>query len=151
MLFEIVNPSDTYTIKSDDLELAAIACCLLGQGQYALDGIDCQESVPMFLFGGEEEWFTEKFGSDFTTSLTRVLETRSTELADCMDSVIIGGSANRQSYEKGLELIDDPDKKAKWRDHWHDERRSSMNDIGGRAWKWAEKIRSGSVEVNRKQ
>ena len=36
MIYEIINPSDDYTIVADDFAAAAIAACLLGRGAYGL-------------------------------------------------------------------------------------------------------------------
>lgn len=150
MLFEIINPSDTYTVLAPDLEIAGVACCLLGNGQYAFQGIDCDGEVPLFLFGGHDEWFTKHFGSDFETITGKVMSSRRAELADCFDSVLIGDAAHRKAFDKGLELIDDPVKREHWREHWLDERRTSMNNIGGRAWGLAKRLRDPAPEQSEK-
>jgi len=53
MLFEIINPSDPYTIEANALEIAAVACCILGEGKYTLREITGDKSgyVPTFLVG----------------------------------------------------------------------------------------------------
>jgi hypothetical protein len=134
--WEISNPSDRYTMMVDDLEVAAVACMLLGHGQYGLHELEGEErEVPIFLFGGHDEWSTATFGVPVRDLLKRVYEGPKREaLIQALDSVLIGKPVDRRSYEKGLELIDDPEKRRAWRDHWHDERRSSMNDIGACAW-----------------
>lgn len=137
MLFEIINPSDPYTIEAPDLKVAAVACVLLGNGKLGFQGIDCEAEVPLFLFGGYDEWFTKHCGGDFKSVMAQVTESRLSELADCLDSVLIGDAAHRKSFQKGLELIDDPVK----REHWLDERRSSMDNIGGHAWSIAKQLR----------
>ncbi len=141
MLFEIINPSDKYTVKAPDLEIAAVTCTLLGQGKYAFHGIDTDAEVPLFLLGGHDEWFSQQFGASFSDVTDRVMTNRRAELADCFDSVLIGNAAHRKAFEKGLELIDDPAKREQWREHWLDERRTSMNNIGGRAWSIAKRLR----------
>lgn len=105
MKFEIVNPSDKYTMEAVDLEVAAVAVSLLGDGAYPLTGLgeDEGQDVPPFLFGGHDEWFAQKFGMNFEETGRHVIEHRHSELADALDSVTIEG------------------------------RRSSLNDIGGRA------------------
>jgi len=60
--------------------------------------------------------------------------------------VLIGDAAHRKAFEKGLELIDDPVKREQWREHWLDERRTSMNNIGGRAWGLAKRLRDPAPE-----
>lgn len=146
MLFEIINPSDKYTVQAPDLEIAAVACTLLGEGKYAFQGLDNDAEVPLFLFGGHDEWFSDKFGASFSEVTGRVMAARRAELADCFDSVLIGDEAHRKAFEKGLELIDDPVKREQWREHWLDERRTSMNNIGGRAWGIARRLRESVAD-----
>lgn len=114
MEFEISNPSDYCTMKARDLEVAAVAVCILGNGAYGLDGIGKDEGkgVPIFLFGGHDEWFKEKFGRTLDESET-LMESKPAELADCLESV---------SYRQGRE-------------------RTSMNDIRGRAHSLAKHLR----------
>lgn len=140
--YVIANPSDPYTICADDLAVAAVACWLLGSGHYAFTNVeDPKDEVPIFLFGGQDAWTKEKFDMNAEGLIKDVLANKREALIACLDSTLIGRPSDRASYEKGLELIDDPDKRKAWRDHWHDERRSSLNDIGGRAYDLAERLR----------
>lgn len=141
MLFEIINPSDAYTIEAPDMEIAACACIVLGRGHYAFEEIGGDAEVPMFLFGGHDAWFKQQFGGTLDETLDRVMKERREDLAACLDSVLIGSGADRDTYHRGLALIDDPAKRAEWRAQWHDERRSSLNDIGGNAYRIAEQLR----------
>lgn len=139
MIFEIINPSDKYTLKSDSFEVACLVTLALGTGKYGLSQIDGEMEMPIFAFGGSEyleTWWQEKFGHPFTQE-----QSPGQEAIECFESVLIGGAQSRASFEKGLELIDDPEKRKAWRDHWHNERRSSMNDIGSRAWATAARLR----------
>lgn len=138
MIFEIVNPSDMYTIEADSFELACTATCILGEGAYSLIEIDGDNEMPLFFFGGHNEWFEKTFGHNFTQSLELFAPE---QIAVALDSVLIGGKENRQTYRDGLELIDDPAKREEWRRRWHDERRSSLNDIGGRAYAIAKALK----------
>lgn len=76
MLYEIINPSDPYTLHADDLEVAAIVASLIGEGQYALepqepDGV----KVPLFswaaLTGGSESSFSGRSRKAWIMSLPR--------------------------------------------------------------------------------
>lgn len=138
MIFEIINPSDAYTMETDNFIAACVATCLLGNGAYALEEIGGDKKMPVFLFGGHDIWFTEQFGKSFERCVDDV---SASELADCLDSVLIGKPQDRETYKRGLELIDDPAKREQWHFEWHDKRRSSMNNIGGRAWRLAERLR----------
>lgn len=147
--YEIVNPSDPYTICADDRAVAAVACFLLGQGQYAFTDIENgEDGVPIFLFGGVDAWTNETFGKNASDLIKGVLADKRDALIACLDSTLIGRPSDRASYEKGLELIDDPAKRKAWRDHWHDERRSSLNDIGGRAYELADRLRQPPPKVD---
>lgn len=119
MKFEIVNPSDPYTMEAPSLELAAVAVCFLGNGKYPLTGLDDArgQDVPPFLFGGHDEWFTEKFGANFEAVCKRAIQEQNEALALTLESVTLTSS-----------------------------RRSSMNDIGGRAKKLAQAVRMEAKE-----
>lgn len=140
MIFEIINPSDHYTLESDSHEAACLACCLLGHGRYALRGVDTELECPLFIFGGHDEWFKGTFGADFEACLER----NKPAIADAMESVVIG---NRTDYLEALRLIDDPDKRKEWIASWNERHRSSMNNIGGRAVQYAEAIREQLAEA----
>jgi hypothetical protein len=143
MLFDIVNPSDPYTIVAPDLEIAAIACVFLGNGQYAFKQIDCgavAAEVPMFLFGGHDEWFTEKFGAKLDDVLDRVMVKRRDELAACFDSAFIGGPVDRKEFESLTNHLTREQFRAA-RNARHENRRTSLNDIGARAYEMAKRLR----------
>ena len=142
MLYKIINMSDPYTIKANSLDVALVACIALGSFQYAFDPLeDGGERVPMFMFGGSDEWCQKHFGVNLAAVVLDVRTNKRAELAECFDSCLIGRQSDRATYEAGLELIDDPVKRQQWRDRWLDERRSSMNNIGARAYAAAEAFR----------
>lgn len=115
MKFNVINPSDPYTMEADDLEIAAVAVSILGNGKYPLEGLDDArgQDVPPFLFGGHDEWFTEKFGGTYEQIAERAITTRADALARAFESVTL-----------------------------QSERRSSMNNIGGRAAEYARAVRA---------
>lgn len=147
MIYEIINMSDPYTIEAKSLDVAAVACLFLGRGQYAFDPIDDNESaeVPMFMFGGTDEWCQNHFHESFQSMVDRVTKEKAVELAECFESCLIGKFAERKTYQAGIELIDDPEKREKWRNKWLEDRRSSMNNIGARAYEMAKKLREGAA------
>ena len=147
MLYEISNPSDSYTIEAKSLDVAFVACILLGNGQYAFEALeDGAEDIPLFMFGGHDAWSQKHFVKKTEDVLMQVTSGKLMELADCFDSCLIGRPSDRKTYLAGLELIDDPAKREIWRARWHDVRRSSMNDIGGRAYAMAKKLREGELK-----
>lgn len=117
MKFNIINPSDPYTMEADDLEVAAVAVCLLGNGKYPLDALgedaNKDNSVPAFLFGGHDEWFQARFGGTYEEIAERAINQRSDALARALESVTLQAA-----------------------------RRSSMNNIGGRALEFAQAVRA---------
>lgn len=146
MNYEIINPSDAYTISAPDLAIAACACVLLGSGQYGFKPEDeSAEEVPLFIFGGVDDWCKKHFGQDFDLLLTRVMDLRPLELADCLDSCLIGDFAARSEYESALSLIESAENRETFRARRHDKRRSSLNNIGGRAYEMAKRLREKSA------
>lgn len=148
MIYDIINMSDSYTIKAESLDVAAVACLLLGSGQYGFAPLeDGGVKIPLFMFGGVDEWFREHFGKDVGPCVEEIREKRAGELADCLDSCLIGSLTDRQEYERELELIESPESREKFRAERHDKRRTSMNDIGGRAYEMAKRLREESENV----
>jgi hypothetical protein len=116
MKFEIVNPSDPYTMESESVAVAAVVCTLIGQGKYSLKEIGGtgENDVPFFMFGGLADWFIEKTGGDFGAFYAKCIADGGEELARAFDSV---------KLESPFE-------------------RSSLNDIGARAKAYAEHVRA---------
>ena len=117
MRFNLINPSDPYTLEADDIEIAAVAVCLLGCGKYPADalGDDANKgnNVPAFLFGGHDEWFESRFGGTYEAVAERCLKDRADAVARAFESVKLGSK-----------------------------RRTSLNDIGGKARELAEVVRA---------
>ncbi|ENV14705.1 hypothetical protein F965_00051 [Acinetobacter schindleri NIPH 900] len=147
MLFEIINPSDECTMQGDNLEVLAVACCLIGSGRYALKGLDTEESVPMFIFGGHDEWFSEKFGRKFDESMDKVTKDHMLELVQSLDSVLLGNQKDRQDYEKTLQSIESEQAKLAFKQEFKEKNRSSINDICARSWQYADMFRNKIPQV----
>lgn len=147
MLFSIVNPSDAYTLETDSFEAAALATLLVGRGQYALEALDDGgKEMPLFLFGGLEEWWTATFKKTFSASVDDALVNPAAVIA-AADSVVIGSSADRRTYNAALVAIDDPGKRQTFIDRWNDEKRSSLNDIGAGFRRLAKQLRERGMGV----
>lgn len=140
MIFELINLSDKCTFEASNLKIAAIVTCVLGNGQYSAKGIQHDLDVPFFLFGGHEEWFVSKFGTNFEETLIQVRDAEKQDLVDSFNSVLLGSYLDRTSFFKAYNLIKDPAEQNKWRRQWLDERRSSFNNICERAWNYAEQV-----------
>ena len=139
ILYELVNPSDAYTFLAPSVLIAAAAVTVVGEGSYGAKPVedDGSESVPVFLLGGLEEWFKEHGIED----VGDYINAHRPAVAACLDSFLIGSYEDRKRMERVVSVISDPAEKAKAHDAWHDERRTSMNDIGARAKHFAEVLR----------
>jgi hypothetical protein len=62
--YEIINPSDKCYLTGAGEPLAG-AGLFLGRGKYALRGKNGEEGLPLFLFGGIEDWWKATFGRSF--------------------------------------------------------------------------------------
>jgi hypothetical protein len=143
MIYKISNPSDPYTCEVEDFKTAAVMVCLLGEGKYPLVPLEeGAQRVPAFFFGGHDEWFQEKFNQNFDEALRNIPPH---QLAEAFNSVLVGGKEDRATYEEGLALIDDPQKKLTWQKNWLDRKRGSMNNIGGKAIQLAQMFREMAI------
>lgn len=142
MLFNISNPSDPYTMRAVDLEIAAVAVSLLGHGKYMLEEIGGDRSgvVPFFLFGGHDDWFTKQFGRNFADSLNHVLENRDDDLVKALASVFIGTPADKLAFDEKAAQCPDSEAFALLQLETHDAKRTSENDIGRQAWNLARQV-----------
>jgi hypothetical protein len=129
MIYEIVNPSDPYTMETDNLLAACIACTMLGAGKYALRQQDGEVEMPLFIFGGIEQWFEKKFEKPIAELLDG---SNDIPVIEALDSVLIGDATDRKIYKAAIEKMDAEAVKV-FRKEWQDKKRSSMNDIGARA------------------
>lgn len=129
MLYEIINPSDPYTMEAESLAAAMAAVAILGEGRYGLDPIGHDGSrVPVIIFGDWAEHLYSQAGISPPTSggLFAWLENpaNNESAAKALDSVRFGRAADRDVPREVGER-----------------RRSSMNNIGKFAWEYAEAMR----------
>lgn len=146
MIFTIVNPSDPYTIEASALDVAATVAALLGHGQYEFRSLDGGEDVPFFAFGGADDWCQKHFKESLMEMVDRVMATKKVEVADCCDSVLYGKEEHRKEFLESVASVDQ-DTREKMRFQFHDTHRSSMNDIGGRAYAMAKKLHGDTSAV----
>ena len=136
-IYEIVNPSDPYTLRAPDRATAVAACFLLGEGQYSLRARDGESACPLFLLGGDPlDWYEGEFG----VRLPAVLENRLAEVAAALESVLYGSFADREEIDAATALMA-PDAVAGFLAERHERRRSSLNNIGAKAWAIAAALR----------
>lgn len=112
MKYEITNPSDPVFMQAPDLEIAAIAVVLLGEGKYGAEATDgVSPSVPIFLLGGADEWFTETLGRSIVDTIGSVKATRMDALAAALESVAYPEGHERTSMNR---IVDRAHSLAKW-------------------------------------
>ncbi|MBU8921237.1 MAG: hypothetical protein KOO63_05410 [Bacteroidales bacterium] len=142
MVLEIINPSDSYTMETDDKAAACAAVSLLGSGQYGLkDLANGEDILPVLIFCQDEDHFNEIFKKYAGMGLNEVMETRREQVAEALESVLIG---DRAAYEDAIKGITDDTERAAFAEKWHAEKRTSLNDIGGRAKDIAAALRRSS-------
>jgi hypothetical protein len=145
MLYEIVNPSDPYTIEAPSLDIAAMTAILLGQGNYSFQSLEGGQDVPAFAFGKGDEWTQKHFKEDLMEMSNRVMDTKLREVADCLDSVLYGDAQERVDFLATTKDMDRPNFEAE-RAMRQLDRCSSMNDIGSLAYRMAAKLRKSIAD-----
>lgn len=143
-IWNISNPSDPVTLKSDDHLLVALATCILGRGKYAAEEIGGERKVPFFLFGGSDDWFKDTFNQSFEEAFTAADQEK---LADVLDTAALGSPSQREGYDKILDRLDTPEERNQWRAEYHDKERTSLNNICSYAWAYAEAIRQQVLDT----
>lgn len=144
-LYKIINPSDPYTMRAPRGPAIA-ACLLLGRGYYTLRDVETGEDVcPLFLPGDGEEmlsiFLTRELG---TGELGEWIEEHREQVTGALCSVMIGDPEDRRRVERVLGAITNESDRELAAAAWHDERRSSLNDIGGRCAQLARGLGDGS-------
>lgn len=129
-VYELINPSDAYTLAAPSHEVAAMACLHLGDGAYGLREVGGDFVFPVFLFGGFAEWVPTAFGMSQEEYFGPWRREHCCAVVKALRSVVIGSPGDRQIYEAAVAAIPDPAARAAFRDAWHEGRRPSLNDIG---------------------
>jgi hypothetical protein len=132
ILYELINPSDPYTFYAPSIEIAGVAACMISPSYGAKPVANEGESSPV-LFGWAE-WFREH-GIN-----SQWVATHADEIAEALDSLLIGGSGARADVEALLDALPE-EEQADWIRQRQARERSSMNDIGGRAYALAANLR----------
>jgi hypothetical protein len=148
MLYEIINPSDAYTLETDDFASACLAIIYLGEGMYGLTSEDRSKDMPPFVFAKEDQimdWLKDNAGVT-EKDIGEAFGARLAGMADVFGSVVIGSFSAREQFVAAVEAIDDPAKRETFVAKWNDKKRSSMNNIGARCKKLATAFRDKANE-----
>ena len=130
MIYELINPSDLYTLVAPDFKIAVIVALNLGSGNYGLKDENGEQVMPIML---DDKSATEWTEGTFGCTLTDLFEGVDWEaVAACLRSVAIVPIKYRDIYDRALAAMPE-DERTAYAARWHDQRRTSMNDIGKRA------------------
>lgn len=135
-LFKLINPSDDYTLRADSIEIAGAAVAYLSQS-YGVENLDTGETSPVMF--GWNKWFRER---GISADWFRV---HLTELADCLDSFLIGNAVDRELIEEVLERLPESERKDFIMKR-QERRRTSMSQIGEAAYNLASHLRAHAAE-----
>lgn len=137
IVYELINMHDPYTFVAKNQEVAALTVACFGSTYGAeAENRDKGLRVPVFIFGGFEEWYQEKFDRPFEEGV-RALRG---DIRDALESLVIGGFNDRTVYRTAIDAIDDPVKKEQFVQTWKKQHLSSLYDLGDYAKKLIQKI-----------
>ncbi len=143
MLYEIINPSDAVTFYANDVGVARFVVTVLGSGQY--DGEDEKGEIlgtMLFLMSKDEvaaqfrEWFGEGGMAGF-------VEAHRKEIIAALESTACMNVKERTAYDQAIKLMT-AENAAIYRKKVNDKNRTSLNNICGRAFDYAKKLRAES-------
>lgn len=135
MLCEIINPSDPYTLETDDFIMAGVVIAILGNGQLGLRSLEEGSDLSTPILFGWDEWFKNN-----GVEVSSYFDEHAEEMADILDSIVIGKKNERQLYLDTVAALPE-DKREEWKAKWKDQKQSSLNDIGGYAEDLSKRIR----------
>jgi hypothetical protein len=101
MLYQVNTPEKPHTFEASSFTAACVAATLLGGGFYSL-WQDGKQVMPVFMFGGTEEWFKRVFDKNFTAV---VQEVSADEIAQIYMTILAGKPQERQRYLQELSMI----------------------------------------------
>lgn len=88
MRLEISNPSDKATIDCTNMLAARLAVIILAEGAYGIIDDKDGNGMPIFLFGGHDEWFVKNHGMTFREAAQSIPKS---EIADALESIQLEG------------------------------------------------------------
>lgn len=91
---KVINPHDEITIGYDDVDAARIALLIVGAGAYCIEGDD----MPLFVFGGSEEWVQKTYNMPMGDWLGTVSKER---ICAALESMAIVGYRSSMSDPVG--------------------------------------------------
>lgn len=146
-VWEIITPSDPYTMVSADPIVAALAMLCLLHWRGAAHTVDEPRiETPFFPFGIEAQVAEETVQAMTGQTIEQAIKRRHRAIIQALDSVLIGTPRDRALFEAATRYMTPRDATA-FRAEWHNIRRTSLNNIGKRAWDLAERFNAEAAGV----
>lgn len=145
MIYEIINPSDSYTCIAEEPKIAMAAIILLGNGKMGLEDESGKSYETIFMFMNEEQTeakLKELFGEK---CLGGFIKDNRPAIADCLDSVMSFGIKSRRLFDEAMKRISTEKSRKEFRESLHDKNRTSLNDFGSYAWRLAKDFRDAAL------
>ena len=101
MLYQLNTPEKPYTFEASSFTAACVAATLLGGGFYSL-WQDGKQVMPVFMFGGTEQWYQWAFGRPFADVLQDVPKE---EILRIYMTILAGKPQELQRYLQELSMI----------------------------------------------
>lgn len=139
-VYEVVNPSDYYTVLAYTDEVAGLACLLLGNGRSPAKRIHPSgETIAFFPFGVTSSGVDKSWKEDFGRTIVEAVDALRPQAIRCLRSIVIG---DRWQYGLLRGMVAE-DRLAEFDEKWHDSHRSSMNDYRAAALALADDMEEG--------
>ena len=130
-LYELINPSDKYTFYAPNIEVAGCCAMLLSYMFSAVEVTDEGNAESSPAIWGHDEWMKQRgINEDW-------IDEHSNEIAEAFESFVI---SDRSEYEESIKYMS-PENVLKYKAERQDRQRSSMNQIGERAYEYAKRFR----------
>lgn len=140
MIYEIINPSDPITIEADDVLVAKAATLVLGEGAYGLTDEHGTHILGIYLFGATDEAMISEGFYGGLEGIGTFVRSHVEAVAACLESAMVCSIRNRVAIRAAVG--DDAGASVRF----NEARRSSLNDIAGRARKIAALLREEEAE-----
>ena len=137
MIYEVINPSDAVTIECGSPLVAGLSVLLLGEGRYGAEGEDGSTAIPLMLFGGEKAVARWLAGCGYAGGLGDALAEHRGSIARCLRTAMVCSIDERRGLIAAV--VAGGGDEGKVFAALNDARRTSMNNICGRAYAIAER------------
>jgi hypothetical protein len=101
MLYQLNTPEKTYVFEASSFSTACVVATLLGGGFYSL-WQDGKQVMPVFMFGGVEQWYQRVFGRHFTEVLQAVAKE---EISTIYRTILAEKPQELQRYLQELSML----------------------------------------------